>query len=423
MREDLLHYLWRQKKIAFSGLVTASGERVYIFDFGQYNPNSGPDFLSAKIRVGNQLWVGNIEMHTKSSHWYAHKHENDPAYANVILHVVWQHDVEVFGVNEQKIPVLELQNQVDDALVEHCQALLTAPKKFINCEKDFPYVSSFISYDWKIALFLQRMKEKAQRIDTLFKSSHSDWEKLLFLLLLKNFGGVVNGEVFLQMGKAIDFSVIRKEKHHPLRLEALFLGQLQMFPEEVVDAYLIDIKKEYAYLKLKYALGAGVLGVRFFKLRPQGFPTLRLSQLGQLYEKNDGLFSRFIQMKTFKEFKTFFTVTASAYWNNHYTFGKESAKSTKKISQELLGLIWINTLLPLQYYYAQYHGNDITQQLKNRLEQLPPEKNRIITAFQKLKATTTSAFDTQVLLQQYNNYCSKNQCLTCAVGDKILNNR
>lgn len=422
MREEVLHYLWKQKKIAFSGLTTASGESLYIFDFGQYNPNSGPDFLSAKIRIGEQIWIGNVEIHTQSSHWYVHKHENNPAFSNIILHVVWQHDVEIFSSHEQKIPVLELKNQVDESLIRHCEALLSFPKKFINCENDFKQINDSISEDWNTNLFLQRLKEKTQRIEILHKSCNSDWEKLLFLLLLKNFGGIVNGEAFLQMGKTLDFSIIRKEKHYPLHLEALFFGQLQMLSDDVHDAYFLEIKKEYAYLKLKYALNDSVVGVRFSKLRPQGFPTLRLSQLGQLYEKNEGLFSRFIHTKTFDEFKTLLAVIASEYWNNHYTFGKESGKSTKKISQELIRLIWINTLLPLQYYYSQNQGYDISEQLKNRIKELPKEKNHIITAFEKIGAKVTSAFDTQVILQQYNSYCIKNRCLECEIGNKILRN-
>ncbi|WGU70552.1 DUF2851 family protein [Capnocytophaga canimorsus] len=160
---------------------------MYIFDFGQYNPNSGPDFLSAKIQIGTQIWVGNVEIHTQSSHWYAHKHENDPAYSNVILHVVWQHNVDIFNINEQKIPVLELKNQVDKTLIRHCEALLSFPKKFINCENDFKQINDFISDDWKANLFLQRLKEKAQRIEILHKSCNSDWEKLLFFVAFEKF--------------------------------------------------------------------------------------------------------------------------------------------------------------------------------------------------------------------------------------------
>ncbi|WGU68346.1 DUF2851 family protein [Capnocytophaga canimorsus] len=174
---------------------------------------------------------------------------------------------------------------------------------------------------------------------------------------------------------------------------------------------------------MKYALNDSVVGVRFSKLRPQGFPTLRLSQLGQLYEKNEGLFSRFIHTKTFDEFKTLLAVIASEYWNTHYTFGKESGKSIKKISEELIRLIWINTLLPLQYYYIKNQKHNISEQLQNRIKELPKEKNHIITAFEKIGAKVTSAFDTQVLLQQYNNYCIKNRCLECEIGNKILKNK
>jgi hypothetical protein len=68
-------------------LRTSNNEEVTVANVGQYLELAGPDFLMLKI--GNQMWAGNVEIHLKSSDWYVHHHERDAAYENVILHVVW----------------------------------------------------------------------------------------------------------------------------------------------------------------------------------------------------------------------------------------------------------------------------------------------------------------------------------------------
>ncbi|PTS98960.1 DUF2851 domain-containing protein, partial [Flavobacterium sp. HMWF030] len=104
MKEDFLHYLWRFKKFDALNLRTTQNEIITIVKTGDYLELSGPDFFNAQIKIGNQKWAGNIEIHIKSSDWYVHGHEKDPAYDNVILHVVWEHDTEIFGKNNSEIP-------------------------------------------------------------------------------------------------------------------------------------------------------------------------------------------------------------------------------------------------------------------------------------------------------------------------------
>ena len=88
MQEDFLHYIWKYKKFNTSNLKTAQGEEVILVYAGQHNLNSGPDFFNSRIKIDNQLWAGNVEVHVKSSDWFVHHHETDRNYDNVILHVV-----------------------------------------------------------------------------------------------------------------------------------------------------------------------------------------------------------------------------------------------------------------------------------------------------------------------------------------------
>lgn len=419
MKEDFLHYLWKAKKIP-QNVVLTSGENLLIQSFGEHNRLSGPDFLSARLQIGEQQWAGNVEIHLKSSYWYAHRHEQDKAYSNVILHVVWEHDVEVFDSNQQIIPTLELKNQIDTETIETYKKLLFSKHNFINCEKHYSEIEKMVSLSWHKLLYDERLNQKAKLVESLLKQTNSDWEKVLFLMLLKNFGGTVNGDSFLEMGKTLDFSIVRKEKNNPLHLEILFFGQLDLLSDSYDDVYYKKMVEEYYYMKSKYALNASKTKVHFSKLRPQSFPTIRLSQLAQIYEKNDGLFSKVIETKNITDFRKLFSVCTSEFWETRYTFGKTSVKVKKKVTSSLIDLIWINTIIPVKYLYFKLLNKNISEELILQLKNTTAEKNTIIERFQSFGAEIKSAFNTQILLQQYKNYCMPKRCLDCAIGTFLL---
>ena len=106
MREDLLHYIWKNGKIPFAGLYTSRRKPLHIISLGIHNYNSGPDFFHAKLEIDGQLWAGNVEIHVKSSDWYVHQHDTDTNYDNVILHVVWEED-ETMGIKYKMVDIPE----------------------------------------------------------------------------------------------------------------------------------------------------------------------------------------------------------------------------------------------------------------------------------------------------------------------------
>lgn len=419
MKEDFLHYLWKYKKVPLSCQLS-TGESLEILSFGQYNILSGADFFNAKLLIGGQQWAGNVEMHLKSSHWYAHGHQQDPAYRNVILHVVWEHDVEVFDSNNQPIPTLELKNIIAPEFFSRYQTSFWAPYQFIPCEKNYKLTSEMMLSSWKKRLFAERLEEKSAFIAEVWQEAQWDWEKVLFLLLLKYFGGVVNGEAFLEIGRHLDFSIIRKECSHPLHLEALFLGRANLLPEEGEHTYIKDLQQHYAYLKQKYNLQDINPIINFRGLRPQGFPTIRLSQLAQVYEQRESLFSKILEITDWHSLLALFKVGVSDFWETHYTFHKVSPKVKKPISATLLQLLLINVLVPIQYFYNKTLGKDITEALIKTIKGLPAERNGVVDAFQHLDAKVETAFDSQVLLQQHKQYCKGKRCLDCAIGIALL---
>lgn len=422
MKEDFLHYLWKFKKFNTLNLKTAQDELITIIKTGDYLELSGPDFFNAHIEIGNQKWAGNVEIHTKSSDWYLHNHENDPAYKNVILHVVWENDTAIFRADNTEIPVLILKDYVDKDIIANYNALVS-PKTWIACEKQIKGIDSFIFKSWQERLFFERLERKSRFIYELLEEMNQDWEAVLFCLLAKNFGLNTNGISFLQIAKSIPFSIIRKEGFENENLEALFFGGAGLLDVEKEDVYFKDLKFRYFYLLHKYQLERKFAEpVQFFKLRPDNFPTLRLSQLAGLYHKYQNLFSKIIDLKSLHTVYDLLNVSASDYWQNHYQFDKESPKKSKQLSKSFVDLIVINTIIPIQFAYLNSLGQSAGEDLIDFMNEVTSEKNAVIDKFNSFGIKSKNAFESQTLLELKNEYCNHKACLKCAVGVELLKN-
>ncbi len=402
------------------GLKTVQGDDIAIVNSGQYLQLAGPDFFNAQVVIGGQKWAGNVEIHIKSSDWYIHNHERDEAYDSVILHVVWEHDAEVFRQDNSEIPVLELKHYTDKALLENYNALASA-KSWIYCEKELETMNSFVVDNWKERLFFERLQRKALPITTLAKETSQDWEAVLFCFMAKNFGLNTNGETFYMIASAIPFNIIRKESFEAENLEALLFGTAGLLADDFEDVYAKDLKARYGYMKHKHQLqDVYVDDVQFFKHRPDNFPTIRLSQLAQVYHQHQNLFSKIIAAETIAGIYNLFKVQVPQYWQSHYRFDKESPTKKKSLTQSFIDLLIINTIIPFRFAYAQSLGKDNSEGLITLMQQVAPESNSIIDKFRQYKMPVASAYDTQSLLQLRNEYCTHKRCLQCALGLELL---
>jgi len=423
MREDFLHYIWLYKKLDFTNLKTTNGETIIILNFGQYIQQSGPDFFNAQIVIENQKWAGNIEIHVKSSDWFAHNHEKDDNYNNVILHVVWEHDTPIFRIDNSEIPVLELKNYVTKEELDKYKNL-TTQKSWIFCENQIQEIPNFVMSNWKERLFFERLERKLHPIQQLLQETENDWEAVLFCMLAKNFGLNTNGEMFFKVAQSITYSLIRKEALEVKYLEALFFGQADLIPLHIEDNYPNELKSWYDYIVLKYKLNKPVIApIQFFKHRPDNFPTIRLAQLAMLYHLHRNLFSKIIEAKTIEEIYNIFTISVSDYWKSHYNFDKISPKKEKALSKPFIDLLIINTIVPIQFAYSNSLGKENSELLIDFLSNIPAEKNNIIEKFSTFGIKSKNAFDSQSLLQLKNEYCNPKKCLQCAVGIELLKDK
>ena len=419
MQERLLHTIWQYSLYNTPELKTTSGESITILQTGRYNTNAGPDFLEAKIKVGNTTLAGHVEIHVHSGDWLKHGHQNDEAYKNVILHVVYTNDKQDIPAHT---PTLCIAAYVKDSVLKQYEYLSYAKTK-LPCAKHLDGVRDIVKYSWLTRLLAERWEEKLGDWKVYLDISANDWSSLLYWRLAANFGFKVNADAFLMLAQSLPLKVLAKHRTNLLQVEALLFGQAGMLNEEMEGVYPNALKTEYDYLKKKYQLAPIQPKVwKFMRMRPANFPTIRIAQFAMLIHQSVHLFSTIIEKSTIKEIVPLFEIKTSEYWKSHYRFGEQAANEReKKLGKSSIYNIIINTVAPLKFLYAGQQSTSTKQEAALKLlDDLPAEKNHIISIMDDHNWSPKNASQSQAQIQLYNNYCSKKKCLDCAIGLSIV---
>ncbi|NND89187.1 MAG: DUF2851 family protein [Flavobacteriaceae bacterium] len=421
MKEDFLHYIWKFQKLRQATCQTAQGESLYVIDPGVHNHLEGPDFLNAKIRIGEQLWAGNVELHLQASDWYAHGHHLDANYESVILHVVWRYDLDIFSQNNKVIPAFSLQKYIAPQALKSYEQFHSSLYRWIPCEKFFPKVDPFIYQHWLERLYIERLEKRSKQVMSTLGQYQNNWDALLFVMLCRSFGLRHNTESFYSVARALDFSVYRQCSQSAFDLECLLMGLAGLLKPPSKDQYHDSLMERFYYLSTKYRIKPqDVVPAKYFRLRPSNFPTLRLSQFAQLMHQEKRLFSKILEASSIGALRKLISTQASSYWTTHYNFGVRSKKFTKKVSSSFADLQLINTILPIIFCYYKYEGKDATEKVIEMASELKAESNTVIARFSKLRKPPSNAQESQALLQLHQEYCSVTRCMQCTIGHTIL---
>lgn len=420
MKEEFLQFIWEHGLFTKNDLKTTDGRTVEIITTGQPNSDSGPDFFNARVRIGETTWAGNIEVHQKSSQWYRHRHNTDAAYDNVILHVVELNDSPVL-IKSQALPTLKIIYPME--ILENYEQLLKS-ERWIACEDKLAEVDPFVLRFWFSSLMIERLELKTDDIMAILEQNKNNWNETFYQLLARNFGMKTNALPFELLAKSLPLNVLSKHKNDLFQIEALLFGQSGLLNESLLgDDYFLSLRKEYSYLYKKYGLSGIESHLwKFMRLRPINFPTIRIAQLAMLIRHSSALFSRILETENLEEMRKLFDISASEYWNTHYSFNKISKDNhSKTLGESAFNNLVINTIVPLLFVYGDQH---LDQAMKDRalliLEKLAPESNQIIRKWNDLGIDSRSAFETQALLQLKNRYCDNKKCLNCQLGAKII---
>ena len=421
MREDFLHFLWRWRRFEMRDLKTTAGELLEILQPGELNTHAGPDFFNARLRLGNTLWAGNVEIHLKASDWLAHRHDTDPAYDNVILHVVSEEDQRLFRPNGTALPCLELKARIPPNVLDKYQRLQNE-RAWIPCAQVYGDIPEIVRHNWLDRLLVERLEQKTAEIAQVVIACGQHWEEAFYRFLARNFGLKVNAEPFEALARALPLGLLSRHQDQQFQLEALLFGQAGMLAEDFEEEYPLALAKEYRFLQHKYALSPLPSGQwKFFRLRPAGFPTLRLAQLAALLRGATHLFTRVLETRNTAELEQLFSAEPSDYWRTHFRFEKSTQMRTKSLGREFVHLLLINTVAPFLFHYGRVKGEPgLQDRALQLLETLPPESNRVLEAWSELGQCAGSAARSQALLQLKTHYCSAGRCLECAIGTAIL---
>ena len=421
--EDFLHYVWKFKLFDRIGLQTNDGEELEVFAAGVHNSDSGPDFHNARVRIGNTVWAGNIEVHISSSDWRKHGHATDNAYDNVILHVVYRDDIPLVLTNGRRVPTLVLENRIPEDLYHRYHQLIFGNQVIIPCEANIGNVDGITLQNWFTRVLIERLEKRSTAVIAALNLNRGDWEETFYQFLAANFGFKINALPFELLAKSLPQIVLAKHKNNPLQVEALIFGQAGFLVDGLTDDYAFQLKKEYSFLQKKYQLSPVENHLwKFMRLRPQNFPTIRLAQFAALVVNSNHLFSKVLEANDVGSLRNLFTdIKVNSYWENHYRFNVESTPAAKNLGPASVDILLLNTLALFLFSYGKYNQ---LQHFVNRslqlLENLPNENNHVVADFSILGVKIKTAFESQALLELKNHYCDYKRCLHCGIGNKLL---
>ena len=417
--EQLLHYVWKHKIFPLKELKTTTGQQVEVIDTGLANTDAGPDFFNAKLKLDGVLWIGNIEIHERSSDWFKHGHHADAGYNSVILHIASEIDTEISRSNGERIPQIQLI--CPEAVRTNYKELLETDS-YPPCYRIIPSLSPFTAHSWMSALQMERFEQKATLLNERLKRCQGNWEDAFFITLARNFGFGLNGDAFETWAHQLPFRAVDKHRNDLFQIEAIFFGQAGILEDSDGDGYYLRLKKEYTYLQHKFGLIPMDASLwRFLRLRPANFPHIRIAQLACLYHRAYGLLSRIMETETLQGVRDILKGGTSEYWLTHYTFGGSSPSRPKALSNTSLDLLIINTVVTFLYAYGLHKGNRVLcARAGSFLEELKAENNYITRMWEQCGMKASNAADSQALIQLKKEYCDKKKCLYCRIGYEYL---
>jgi hypothetical protein len=417
MREELLHFIWRYGLYDRSHLCTTDGEALSIVYVGDYNTDAGPDFIASKIRIDDTLLAGSIELHVDQLDWQRHKHQHDPAYNNVILHVVYQGDGTAIPLHSgQTAPTLVLERRIDLSLLSRYETLMSH-SGHIPCESLLPqYEGGLALTAYLTKLAVERLESKVMSIEQALHRCEHDWEQVTS----------INKEPFATLARSMPLRILRKHIDKPLQVEALLYGQAGMLEQEYTDEYPASLRREYMYLKRLYSLSPmPIQSWKFFRIRPANFPSIKIGQLAALVCNTYHLLDSLTAAHTLQNLQEMFDLRPHPYWQQHYRFDDVAASiHTADMGDMHTDILVINAIVPLLFAYGRYKADEeICERAYQLLTQIPAEHNSIIKQWQQYGIRPAHAADSQALIQLTRQYCEQKHCLSCTIGHGILRNK
>ncbi|HEX4887743.1 MAG TPA: DUF2851 family protein [Luteibaculaceae bacterium] len=406
MNEDLIKTIWKYGYFGGNHLRTTTGDTLVIEYPGQENFDAGPDFFMAKVRIAGQLWIGNVEIHTRSSDWNKHGHQGDAAYESIILHVVWNDDQPVHLSGDQ-VPTLELKNWVPDAMMAEYHRLMGASKK-LGCAEHVSIADAFSVNRWLDRMFFERFEEKVQRMRNDLALTQNNMGEVLWRWTARYLGGPVNGHGFQQVAQTLSLSLLLKYHNRPHALAALLYGCAGLIDSKRLPD-LPELQAQWRFLKVKHQLSVAQAPWKYMRMRPSAFPEQRMKLIIQF------LLSF---LPTLREPEAFFDHIKRHQYPSDFLngFGDLIPSNPLLLSKHLNHHYLVNVLFPLLFIRGIIPQEEIWEHV-NRIQ---PEDNQCTRFMTNNGFPNKQLIHSQALLHLHRNYCTPKKCTQCAIGLQML---
>ena len=421
MKEAFLHYLWRTRRFDRDEIRLTDDSLVEVLQFGNYNTGDGPDFSEGRVRIGDTVWAGHIEMHLKSSDWHHHRHQFDPAYDNVVLHVVWEDDEPVLNARGMALPTLVLKDLVDPNLIERYEEL-AATEHAIPCQSHLNVVPELVLNGWIERMTLQRLERKTNELQALLTRKRADWDGAYLHQVGCCLGLPMNAPAMDTLLDRVPLSLLARYRTDQVALEALLLGVGGFLQEEFLDEYPRQLLREFEHLANKHQLSIVPRSMWNFRgLRPASFPTIRLVQLAAVIRAEPRMFDAVLEADSPKALLALFDHEPHPYWKTHYLPDRPSQVRRKTIGKAAAHTVLINAVVPFLFLYGRMQGRpELETRALDLLETLPAERNHLLKQWKALGLQAENAAESQGLLTLRKSYCQPRRCLECAIGHCLL---
>ena len=414
--KNLVYYIWKNRLFPLSGLKTTSGENIRIIDNGK-DEERRDVFNNAKIRIGNNVWAGNVILHNKSSDWEHEMRMNAGHKDNVILHVTLENDCDVLRRHGEEVQQLCLH--YSPALQEEISGAIEKRTR-LSCAQALSRTESVKLHNILSRLLVERMEEKARKIEALHMEHGQRWEETLFRTMVRSFGFSIQGQAFEEWANTLDLTSLGKHRDNPVQIEAAFFGQAGLLEEESIpyyyrecakrENYYNELKREYAFLERKFNLKR----MDYRRWGNAGMPHQRIARLAAIYYCHKFSLSYIAECNTTEELRSVIDTPLHGYWHNHLCFGGTETCGSPGMKQKQVEVIIINAVAPVLYVYGKHRKEDrLCEKAEDILHTLKCEENSIVRRWKEQGISAECAADSQALLQLSKYYCSGGKCAEC----------
>lgn len=411
MKEEFIYYLWENRLLSLD-LKTTDGDEITILSVGNRNFDSGADFINARIKIGETLWAGQVEIHVRASDWFKHNHHKDDNYNNVILHVVYDYDIDTL-----KLPTLVIKNKFNAILFHNYNRFLNS-RNWIPCGEFIGGIQGFTVISWLDRMLVEHLENECEELDFKLKNNYYDWEQTFYQRLMRYFGLKVNNDSFEYLSRILPLNLLLRHRDNGIYIESMMFGCAGFLENDFEEEYPSLLKREFKMLRAKFGLKVMPRSNwKFLRLRPPNFPTIRIAQLARIITKNGNMFSKIRDAVDIEEIKDLFDIELNSYWDNHFQFDKISKMERRKVlGKTAVDLIIINAVVPMIFHYGHTHSlESYKEKAMSFLEQIEAEDNLITRNFQNSGIVLQNAFQTQAILYMYKYYCKRRRCLECRI--------